>query len=237
MKRPASEVTKESFDRAARAQPRPPRITRGVLDAVVACLRKTHPYAVTAPDGSIEQLEELEQNEDDPGFGWSAEDARSAFDDRGVLTEPLVLYRTRCCVGDVQVAFAYLGLAPHLPSGDDGDDPALTPDDHVRRSDLVTIVRAFDELRSAGIESEPCFSSTLTDALAELEGDAPHGAIFWHSQAHDAFDADGNLRAPLYLHWRGDRDVIARVLGAALSTSVVRVTVPADDGSAFTVMR
>lgn len=72
--------------------------------------------------------------------------------------------------------------------------------------------------------------------LALAEENRPRNAVFWHRQSHArAFDADGELVQPLYLHWIGDRVLIASALANLLEGADVRL-VPADrDEVAFVI--
>jgi hypothetical protein len=83
--------------------------------------------------------------------------------------------------------------------------------------------------------------STVTNGWAEIAMLAEHeldrpGAAFpcvWWSEdaAEGCFDRDGSLVATLHVHWRGDRNAIAR----ALEQAGLDIDVPRDDASTFVI--
>jgi hypothetical protein len=224
-----------TFDAQPRVRARPANITRQLLSVIGAHLREEQ-GALFEPDADIAALEKLEEEPDVAGFGWNRDDAADRFDQGGVLHTALPIYCAPYCRGELQTAFGYFGLVATIPlDADDDEDPIIAPDATTGESDLLAMLRAFDELRGYGVEAEPHFSITKTDGFAELEGNGPAGAIFWHQQSHDAFDAKGNLADELGLYWRGDRDTIATALAHGLASTRLIVHVPTDNMTAFIV--
>ncbi|MFW5416382.1 ribosomal protein L7/L12 [Nocardiopsis sp. CNT-189] len=158
----------------------------------------------------------------------------------------------------LQSAFAREGLVLALPERGPGDggryaaamaepraweDGAVGPEEWTavcpaggRTSDLCRITGAFDRLAGHGYIAEPALWPTTSGCWEHVRGRTVDGrpprAVFWNTQSHDAcFDPRGDLADELYVHWAGDRDLIAE----ALAGTGLEVEVPGSEGHAFVV--
>ncbi|SEG88134.1 ribosomal protein L7/L12 [Saccharopolyspora kobensis] len=101
-------------------------------------------------------------------------------------------------------------------------------------SDLRRIAEAFDRLTEHGYLAEPALWPTNSGCwqriLARTEGEQSPRAVFWNTQNHrDCFDPRGDLVDELYVHWAGERDLIAEILaGTGLA-----VRVPSNESTTF----
>ncbi len=79
----------------------------------------------------------------------------------------------------------------------------------------------------------------VAEKLAALpKASRPKNAVFWHHQSHArAFDADGELVAPLALHWIGSRARIGAALEAVLGDAAdVTLSAASSDRVAFALV-
>ncbi len=89
-------------------------------------------------------------------------------------------------------------------------------DGPVIENDRGHLIEAFSQLERDGYAAMINFTWEQSEGWARLQREFgnPERVVFYHYQsAETAFNANGNLGGPLYLHWSGDKAHIEEVLG------------------------
>ena len=104
----------------------------------------------------------------------------------------------------------------------------------------MALLKVFEDLKARGIAAEASAGYTQSDGWDTIEGwaeeqelDDDPSAVFWTSQKHESFDDVGNLRKPLFLHWRGDLQAIC----TPLRDAGFEATEPSDEDECIEVRR